>query len=219
LRQQGVNEDIETFLQRAETFFRIGEVKGQNQLIHLMNSAQPKVVERINTLLEANIIEPGELKEALKLEFAVSRFERMKRFRNLKPSADQTIIQFGSQLRSELLKFLTLTEEKAKGSEEIITPLLIDQLVNVLDPGSSSYIKNEVCKQSSLTWSAVLTLAEDYRRNTISATTTQRKQQFCTSHGWGNHSTPNCKLGKGSNAKQVSFSKDDRQENCKTGSY
>jgi len=194
LKGQGTEEDVETFIQRADIFFKTTKVPDEDQIVHLMNTGKQNVLDRINDLLASGISDPKQIKEALCTEFSISRFERMERFRQQRPRPTETFHQFGARIRHELLKYLLMSEADVLGNistNSVVTAMLIDQLVKIIEPAAAAYVKMACCANPQMTWTNVLQLAEDFHRNNSSGSVGGRRH--CSNHGWGTHSTKYCK--------------------------
>jgi hypothetical protein len=110
--------------------------------------------------------------------------------------------QFGTKIRNELLKYLLLKEVDTLDpkTNNMLRDLLVDQLINVLQPEVASHIKIEFCKDPDISWTNILQLTEDYRRTLLphkkmvafDQREVREKSRFCSTHGLGNHSTSFC---------------------------
>jgi hypothetical protein len=166
LRSQGLSEELTDYLKHAELFFNLDHTDDEAKLGHLVGKVKNEVSVAIEDQFNAGVTDYPTIRDNLLQRFAVSRFDRLVRFRIMKPSTAENLIQFGARLRAEYLKYLLLTENQTQPMEQALMGALMAQLFDVIDSGITTQVKNKIYEDPDLTWTDILKIAENFRQTT-----------------------------------------------------
>jgi hypothetical protein len=166
LRPQGANEEITDFLKHAELFFNLDHTDDEAKLGHLVSKVTKDVSVAIEDQFNSGITDYPSIRDHLLQQFAVSRFDRLVRFRLMKPNVGDNLIQFGAKLRAEYLKYILVTENQTQPMEQALVGALMEQLFNSIDSGITTQVKNKIYEDPDLPWNKILRIAENFRQTT-----------------------------------------------------
>jgi hypothetical protein len=199
LRNQFQNEEIADFLKHAELFFALDHTDEEAKIGHLMTKVRSEVGKVIETLFSSGQ-HPNyeEISNHLLEQFAISRFDRLTRFRQLKPNGGENIIQYGAKLRAEYLKYVLITEQETAPMEVALKAALMEQLFATIDNQIAAHVRNKINEDPALTWEAILKLTENFRQTHSKMAFSQSMKKpegssWCNFHKAYGHSSFNCR--------------------------
>jgi hypothetical protein len=220
LQTQHPDEDIDDFIARARRFLLAAKVPEDEWLNQLSTAALPPVNRIINDRFpDPTTSRFEDVCTVLSIRFGIQRFERINRFRRFRLANNETVQDFGEKLRKELLLYLQVSSDEADNNPRFVIPMLLEQLLHVMDAGVSWYVRTEFNKNPNMSWNDILTMAEDQRRSyrfnrggvmnardigggaandsggypANSNKSTFRQKKKCERHGWGYHATAECR--------------------------
>jgi hypothetical protein len=162
LRKQLVTEEITDFLKHAELFFTLDHTDEEAKVGHLMTKVLKSVSVRIEELFASGVEEYQAIRDHLLEHFAIKRFDRLTRFREMKPEIGENMLQYGMRLRSEYLKYLLINEQQAANMEPAILGALMEQLFLSIEGRIASQVKTRIYEDPRLTWADILRITENF---------------------------------------------------------
>jgi uncharacterized protein YjgD (DUF1641 family) len=167
LRKQLQNEEITDYLKHADLFFQLDHTDEEAKVAHLATKVNKDVSIAIEDLHTAGTTGYDEIKRQLLERFAISRFDRLKRFRQMRPNVEENLIQYGARIRSEYLKYALITENQTGPMETALVAALMEQLFNSIDQEIASQVRNKINERADLTWTEILKITENFRQTNI----------------------------------------------------
>jgi hypothetical protein len=167
LRDQGPHEEVTDYLKHADLFFALDHTEDELKVAHLIGKLTKEARIIVENLYHKGVNDYQVICEILLEQFEVSRFDRLVRFRDLKPGSGQNLLQYGAQLRAEYLKYILVSETDAEPMEPALLGALLEQLLTSIDPGISAQVRHKILDDPDLTWNDILKIAENYRQTHV----------------------------------------------------
>jgi hypothetical protein len=210
MRKQYATEEIADFLKYAEVFFQLDHTREENKTGLLISVVTTDICKAMETIISKDPSATyDDVRNLLLDQNVISRFDRLTRFRQMKPAPGENILQFGSKIRATYLQYLLITEDKTGPMETAIVGALMEQLFDVIDPTISAHVKIKVGENPEMTWIEILKITENFRHTTtktvrtVTTTNSTRNRSshstslnhYCDFHKRkGGHSTAECFL-------------------------
>jgi hypothetical protein len=170
LRKQLALEEITDFIKHADLFFDLDGTEEHMKVAHLASKVNTNVSVVIEDLHNSGVTNYQQICERLLGQFSVSRFDRLARFRSMRPTQGENLIQYGAKLRAEYLKYVLIVENQAAPMEQALVAALMEQLFITIDADIASRVRNKITENPQLAWLDILKITENYRQTSIKAT-------------------------------------------------
>jgi hypothetical protein len=170
LRKQLGSEEISDFIKHADLFFDLDGTEENMKVAHLASKVLTNVSVVIEDLHSGGVTNYQQVCEHLLGQFSVSRFDRLARFRNMRPNKGENLIQYGAKLRAEYLKYVLIIENQAAPMEQALVAALMEQLFTTIDADIAARVRNKIIENPLLTWLDILKITENYRQTSVNAT-------------------------------------------------
>lgn len=162
LSPQLPTEDIKSFIQRAECFFRIMNVQGQQRLALLLTKVLPWVQTHATRLMGSEMFTYEQVRDQLIQHFMPNKMQLLSRFRNLIKAQNETWTQFGERLKYAYLDYVGTDLFEYNRNPQVFLPPLREQLFRLLSPSTRAILRGRMLENSFLTWEDFLVLADAY---------------------------------------------------------
>jgi hypothetical protein len=177
LRKQLPMEDITDFLKHADLFFNLDHTADDEaKVAHLLTKVQRNIGVVIEDMFKAGVDDYQSIRDRLLDQYTIKRFDRLTRFRELKPINGESIIQYGMKLRAEYLLYILVDERQATVMEKAILGALMEQLFLSIDNGIASQVKTRIYEDPTLTWMEILKITDNFCQTTTKLGHPARRQ-------------------------------------------
>jgi hypothetical protein len=213
LQRQLDTEPVLTFLDRAAMVLQAANITDAERTTQLLNAAQPALAEAIIQACRNVVPQPTfqEVIAGLTTNFAIQPSAAGAQFLQIRPNAGESYVDFGRRLQALYLQYLGVDRAAFQANSRWITPALIMRLISVVPAEARGHLQVAYDRDRVMEWSRFCMLADSFVPHKGAAKqprtdqkhqqglTSARSKPFCSKHGYGSHSTADCRALKADN--------------------